>query len=424
VTVDKRRPFDRPIVQSFRSSTVTASRAPGRRAMAGAPGRRRTRRTAPGSAKNLSAGNRRYRVRSAGGIFGRSERHRMTTISSPQTSVDGRLAQEMKQTLYYTPAWLDLVTRLYGYSPIALTATNASGQVTGFLPLCLIQSPLTGHRLVSLPFSDYCPLLAADEASANDLVDQAILLAQEKRVRYLELRTGVNDVLAKRTDLVAGNLYVRWLTPLCADTDTIWRSIHKSVQQRVKKAQRRHVRVQMAESRESMEHYYRLHLLTRSKKHGMPAQSRRYFFGLWDTFAPSGALQLWLAEHEGIVVAASICLASGSTVRLAYNASDQHYLYLAPNHLLIWTTISWACANGYSIFDMGRTARDNNGLMDFKRRWGAIMEPLAYYYYPRTAGLAATSERSWKYRLLTGCWSRLPLQVAAPLGDYLYKHLG
>jgi hypothetical protein len=62
--------------------------------------------------------------------------------------------------------------------------------------------------------------------------------------------------------------------------------------------------------------------------------------------------------------------------------------------------------------------------MRFKRQMGAIMEPLPYYYYPRTAGLAATSERSWKYRLLTGCWRRLPLQVAAPLGGSLYKHLG
>jgi FemAB-related protein (PEP-CTERM system-associated) len=348
----------------------------------------------------------------------------MTAISFPHSSVDARIAQEMKQTLYYTSAWLDLITELYGYSPIPLTSTNASGQVTGFLPLCFIQSLVTGRRLVSLPFSDHCPLLAADEASSNDLVDQAIRLAQEKRVKYLELRTGVNDVLAKRADLVAGDLYVRWLKPLVADTDTIWRSIHKSVRQRVKKAQRRRVQIQVAESRESMEHYYRLHLLTRSKKHGMPAQSRRYFFGLWDAFAPSGALRLWLAEHQGIIVAAAISLASGTTVRWAYNSSDQRYLSLAPNHLLIWSIITWACANGYSTLDMGRTARDNNGLMDFKRRWGATMEPLAYYYYPQMEGLVATSEKSWKYRLLTGCWRRLPLQVAAPLGDYLYKHLG
>ena len=348
----------------------------------------------------------------------------MTAIRFPHTNVDGRIAQEMTHTLYYTPAWLDLITKLYGYSPIALSSTNASGQVAGFLPLCLIQSRVTGRRLVSLPFSDHCPLLAADEASANDLVDQAVHLAQEKRVKYLELRTGVNGFLAKRTDLVAGDLYVLWLKPLVADIEAVWLSIHKSVREGVKKAQSRRVQVHLAERRESMEHYYRLHLLTRSKKHGMPAQSRRYFFGLWDAFAPSGALRLWLAEHQGIVVAAAISLASGTTVRWAYISSDERYLSLAPNHLLIWSTISWACANGYSTLDMGRTARDNNGLMDFKRSWGAIMEPLAYYYYPRMAGLVATSEKSWKYRLLTGCWRRLPLQVAAPLGDYLYKHLG
>jgi hypothetical protein len=163
----------------------------------------------------------------------------MAAISFPQTNVDARVAQEMKQTLYYTPAWLDLITELYGYSPIPLTSTNASGQVTGLLPLCFIQSPVTGRRLVSLPFSDHCPLLAADETSANDLVDQAIYLAHEKRLKYLELRTDVNDVLDKRTDLVAADLYVRWLTPLVANTDTVWRSIHKSARQRVKKAQRR-----------------------------------------------------------------------------------------------------------------------------------------------------------------------------------------
>src|SRR5437764_12203927 len=247
----------------------------------------------------------------------------MTATCFPHASLDAHVAQEMTHTLYCTPAWLDLITRIYGSSALPLTSTNASRRVTGYLPLCFIQSPVTGRRLVSLPFSDHCPLLAADEDSANDLVDQAIRLAQEKRVRYLELRSGVNDVLSKRTDLVAGDLYVRWLKPLGADTDAIWRSIHKSVRQRVKKAQRRHVQVQVAEKRESMEHYYRLHLLTRSKKHGMPAQARRYFFGLWDAFAPSGGLRLWLAEHQGSVVAAAISLASDTTVRWAYNSSDE-----------------------------------------------------------------------------------------------------
>jgi lipid II:glycine glycyltransferase (peptidoglycan interpeptide bridge formation enzyme) len=168
-----------------------------------------------------------------------------------------------------------------------------------------------------------------------------------------------------------------------------------------------------------------LHLLTRSKKLGMPAQPRRYFFALWDTFAPSGGMQLWLAEQQGTIVAGAIFFASGTTVQLAYNASDDRYQHVRPVNRLLWMAMRWASTHGYDIIDLGRTARANPGLMRFKRHMGAIMEPLPYYYYPRTAGLTATSERSWKYRLLTGCWRRLPLQrVAAPLGGALYKHLG
>src|ERR671932_1519123 len=249
----------------------------------------------------------------------------MTATWFPHTSVDAHLAQEMTHTLYYTPAWLDLITELYGPSALPLTSTNASGRVTGYLPLCLIKSPVTGRRLVSLPFSDHCPLLAVDEASANDLVDQAILLAQEKRAKYLELRAGINDVLASRPDLVTSDLYVRWLKPLTPDGDALWRSVHGSARGAIKKAERLGVHVRMTQDRAEMEHFYRLHLLTRSKNLGMPAQPRRYFFALWDTFAPHGAMQLWLAEWQGVVVAGSIYLASDRILKLAYNASDERY---------------------------------------------------------------------------------------------------
>ena len=184
------------------------------------------------------------------------------------------------------------------------------------------------------------------------------------------------------------------------------------------------MQVRTAQSREDMAEYYQLHLQTRSKKHGMPAQPQRFFFELWDAFAPSGAMQLLLAEYQGTAIAGIILLASGTTIRYAYGASDERYLNLAPNNLLIWTAITQGCTQGYQTLDLGRTACTNEGLMEFKRRWGASMEPLPYYYYPQVAGLAATSESSLKFRLLTACWKKLPLSVAGALGNCLYKHLG
>jgi len=348
----------------------------------------------------------------------------MTQISLFDTHLSASLEQEATGTFYYNQAWLDLIPKLYGYKLIPLTTTNADGQVTGFLPLCLMQSPLTGKRLVSLPFSDHCPLLAENEDSANDLIEQAIRLAQQKRVRYLELRSGLNEVLAKRSDMVRSDLFVSWLMPLSADADALWSGLRKPIQHQIKKARKLGVQVRMAQSRADVMHYYQLHLQTRCKKHGMPAQPQRYFYDAWDAFAASGKMQLLLAEYEGKVIASMILFASGTTLRYAYGASDDQYLQVAPNNLLMWTAISWGCTHGYSTLDMGRTSCDNEGLMEFKRRWGAVQEPLPYYYYPQMQGLATTSEHSWKFRLLTACWRLLPLQVAGPLGGSLYKHLG
>ena len=117
-------------------------------------------------------------------------------------------------------------------------------------------------------------------------------------------------------------------------------------------------------------------------------------------------------------------LGSGRTLRYAYGASDPGALHLAPNNLLFWEAIAWGCEQGFSVFDFGRTERDNQGLMQFKRGWGGTETPLPYYYSPQIAGLASTSRRSWKYRVFTSCWRVLPLGISAPLGRALYRHLG
>ncbi|HEV2580303.1 MAG TPA: GNAT family N-acetyltransferase, partial [Ktedonobacteraceae bacterium] len=230
------------------------------------------------------------------------------------------IERQLPDNFYYQQPWLDLLADVYGYTIIPLTITDQNGQVSGFLPLCSIHSPITGRRLVSLPFSDYCPMLAADEASANALADQAVELARQQKAKYLELRTGGCKALSARADLVEEALYVRWLISLAADPDAIWSGLRKPIQRQVKKSQKLGVQVRVARDRQDVAHYYRMHLLTRSKKHGMPAQPQRYFYRLWDAFASSGSMQLLLAEYEGAVIAGMVLLASGSTIRYAYGA--------------------------------------------------------------------------------------------------------
>jgi CelD/BcsL family acetyltransferase involved in cellulose biosynthesis len=348
----------------------------------------------------------------------------MVQASRPDTQIQDFLAQQASEHFYFSPAWLDLITSLYRYTPVELTTTNEQGKLSGFLPLCYMHSPLTGRRLVSLPFSDYCPLLAEDEASANRLVDLAIAEARRRRVRYLELRTGPNEVLASRSDLAVGNLYARWLVALAPDPELAWTRLRPTARRKVKKAHSNGVQVRLAEKLTDMYEYYRLHLQTRTKKHGMPAQPLTFFLRLWDIFAPSGQLHLELAEYKDQVIAAHITALSGNTTRYLYGASDERFHDLGAGYLLTWEAIARGGKLGYQQLDLGRTAYESSGLMQFKRSWGAVEQASPYYYFPALAGLASTSESSRSYQLLTRCWRRLPLQISAPLGGYLYRHLG
>ncbi len=58
-----------------------------------------------------------------------------------------------------------------------------------------------------------------------------------------------------------------------------------------------------------MDVYHRLHVGTRTGKHGMPAQPRAFFRGLWDRFAADGTVQALFAEHEGHTIAGMVLFA-------------------------------------------------------------------------------------------------------------------
>lgn len=273
----------------------------------------------------------------------------LSGVNLAETSLDGYYQQAIadmavRDVFYYQPEWMELIAQLYGYKVVPLITQNTTSQITGFLPVCVVKQPFLGKHLVALPFSDYCPLWAVDEASAHSLVDQAIELAHRVRANYLELRCGPDSVLAPRKDLVVENdLYVRWIFPLDADTDAVWHSLRKPVQHQIKKSRQKGVDVVIARQREDMLRYHRLHLQTRCRKHGMPSQPARFFLELWDRFAGQGKMLLLLAEYEETVIGGMILLASGTTVRYAYGASDSSYLHLAPNNLLMWTAIKWGC---------------------------------------------------------------------------------
>jgi lipid II:glycine glycyltransferase (peptidoglycan interpeptide bridge formation enzyme) len=131
-----------------------------------------------------------------------------------------------------------------------------------------------------------------------------------------------------------------------------------------------------------------------------------------------------LAEHDGLVIGASIFLKCGHTLHYKYNASDPAKIHsLSPNHLLTWNAIKWGHENNFTTFDFGRTSPDNKGLMRYKEMWGVTVADVPYYYYPKVKGAASVKEKTVLFRMYTGAWRLLPDYIAEKLSKVVFKHL-
>ena len=70
------------------------------------------------------------------------------------------LERHPRASVFHTAAWLDALHRTYGYLPVAFTTAPPGTPLGNAIVACLIDSWVTGRRLVSLPFADHCePLL-------------------------------------------------------------------------------------------------------------------------------------------------------------------------------------------------------------------------------------------------------------------------
>jgi lipid II:glycine glycyltransferase (peptidoglycan interpeptide bridge formation enzyme) len=140
------------------------------------------------------------------------------------------------------------------------------------------------------------------------------------------------------------------------------------------------------------------------------------------TEAPRASL--YIAEHEGVPVAAIVTASFNGTTYLKYEVSDERARDLAPIHALVWRTIQDAIRSGDREYDFGRTAADNPGLNEFKQRWGTMRVELPYYFEPPREGVSVVRSDSLKYRLFTSAFRRMPESWSIRIGRRIFRHFG
>jgi len=319
-------------------------------------------------------------------------------------------------TIYHLPQWKDILGESFHHKPLYLFAKNEESKICGIMPLFEIRSALTGHRLVSLPFSYICGPIADTDSILNELIDKAKDLYHSLNCTYFEIRMGQHLPLSLEL-----NSYFSTYVLELGDPAVVWKKLHqKGVRWAIGKARRDGVVIHQYNSLNSLKTFFVLNQKTK-KKLGVPAHPLNFLKDITQKLPEFS--KVYLAEVEGKPIAGIITISFKDTVCYAYGASDSKYLKYHPNDLLIWNAIEESCNKGYRYFDFGKTAPADAGLSRFKKHWGTEQKPLYYYYYPKMPKLMSSNRTGIKYKFVTGAWKWLPEFVTQPLNSFAFKHL-
>lgn len=324
-------------------------------------------------------------------------------------------------SFYHLPAWILGLRDCFGFR-VHFLGLERHGALVGGLPLAEVPALFGGRRLVSLPFSYAAGTVASSVADAHLLAAGALALARERRIRRVELKQADDDG-APPPGFARDRHYSTFRVITDDGEEAVWKRLHSgSTQRSIRKGMKAGVTIATSEDESGWLTMARLQEQT-SHRLGLPAPPRRFFTDVCRHLQSLDLAQLYLARMPDGSHGAGIVVWKGPRDWIyAFGASRPAALDLRPNHVLLWAAMKDAIA-AHRGFDLGRAAPEQEGLTEFKRRWGAVEVPLAYDYWPEAGGLNVARRDKGPLAIAARIWRKLPAPVARA-GSSLYRYLG
>ncbi len=138
------------------------------------------------------------------------------------------------------PSWLSILAKGLNHEVYCVEAVEGD-RTRGFLPLAYVRSLLFGRYLVSLPYLNTAGVVADDLAVTCRLLDRALWLADELKVRFLELRNEEPVGHPAFTDRMTTKVHMR--LPLPERVEELWDGLPAKVRNQVRKGQKSDLQV-------------------------------------------------------------------------------------------------------------------------------------------------------------------------------------
>lgn len=319
----------------------------------------------------------------------------------------GRLAQ--------LPAWSEMITNLFGYTPYYLVARGEGKAVKGILPLMHVKTFLFGNQMISQAFNDYGGILADSDAASDALFEKAVELAQQHGCDTLELR----NIEPLPYDLKLRDDKVTMFISLEGGAQAVWEKARPEIRKQTRKAERSGLAA--VNGREDLlDDFYDIYS-RRMHQLGTPAYPRQLMAAMIETFPD--LVKIFAVRLEDKTVAAGLMTCFNGIAEIPWSATLGQYNRMYPNRLLYWTMIQYYAEHGARIYDFGRSTA-GSGNYEFKRRWRAEPVRLHYQYWVRPGmELSIVSPDNPKYQKKVAMWRKLPYWLARRLGPVVSRRL-
>lgn len=318
----------------------------------------------------------------------------------------------------HNPAWLDVLRAGLGQQTSALLARRGR-DVVGYLPLALTRSPLFGRHLVSLPYVNRAGVLAEDDAIAAALIDAAVRHADDRAVRYLELRHHGRSIPHATLDQTRDEK-VRMVLPLPATSHTLWDGLKAKVRNQVRKGDRHALRIRFG-GVELLDAFYSVFAVN-MRDLGTPVYPKRLFAAMLVHL--TGRCEIAIASMEGVPVGGAVLIhdrVRGQGITQVPSASClRQFNNTCANMWMYYRLLERAIARGSDTFDFGRSS-EGSGTYRFKKQWGAQPHATPWQVYLRQGELNATRPDNPRYRRRIEAWQKLPVWVTKMVGPQIVR---
>ncbi|NND00508.1 MAG: FemAB family PEP-CTERM system-associated protein [Gammaproteobacteria bacterium] len=319
----------------------------------------------------------------------------------------------LQASFFHRYGWKRVIHEAFGHKAYYLVAERGQ-KIDGVLPLFLIRSRLFGNSLISVPFCVYGGVATEDEESRQALVNDAMRIAQDLRVDYLELRNQTPQM----RQWPSKDLYVTFRKTISSDQDENLAAVPRKQRAMIRKGQKKNLESHLDAGIDVLYDMYSQSV----RNLGTPVFSKKYFRLLKDEFEDDCEVMLVGAGQQAVGGVMSFYFRN--EVLPYYGGGTSQARALCANDFLYWQVMCRAAERGAESFDFGRSKVDS-GSYRFKKHWGFEPTPLHYEYgLVRATEMPNLSPNNPKYRLMIQTWKRLPLAVTRVIGPFLSRSLG